>query len=310
MELDSIRAKKDLSRFLQKQPNIYLAKVLPFYVYKKYLSIIGFYYYGVNGKERKTILNSFKYVLGDRLNKLSFCYFLFKTYNGIFNHYFEKMINAHKPLVGMMQYLNSNIAFSGKEILDGILLKNRGCVFVTGHFGAVEYLPLLLASHNYRASMILRFKTKALRDALLERTKSVDIELIDAESPKVIFKALKAVREGRILITLCDEIEQWRPSKKEHMEIFGYHAPKDRTLDLLYKRSKAPVCFGIVLRKKPGYELKIHPISDLDVNLSACENTWTLLEQYIYKHPDQWYQWPNFYQDFNRYVSHYGCYEN
>ena len=67
MQPTSRVAKKDLSRFLQQQPNVLLAKILPLAVYHRYLALIGFYYFGVNAPERRNLLKSLRYVLGGRL---------------------------------------------------------------------------------------------------------------------------------------------------------------------------------------------------------------------------------------------------
>lgn len=310
MQSVPLSATKDLSRFLQKQPNIFLAKILPLAIYRQYLSIIGFYYYGINDEERRNISRSLKYVLGKDIGRISFQSILVKTYFGIFEHYFEKMINAHKSLLEMMNYLNRRISFSGKNLMDHVISLNRGCILVTGHFGAVEYIPLYLASNGYRPSMILRFKTKALRAALVYKSNAVDLELIDADSPNVIFKALEAINKGRVLITLCDEIHSWRPCSKGSTELFGHRVPKDRTLDILYKRSKAPMCFGIVQRQKAGFNLAIHPLADGQEDCAACEASWKLLERYIYQNPEQWYQWPSFYPEFTKYISNMECYDH
>lgn len=299
---------KDLSCFLQKQPNIILAKLLPFSIYRKYLSIVGLYYYGVNKEERNCVLTSLRYVLGDNISEKSLNHILRRTYRGIFEHYAEKMFNAHKPLSEVMDFLNNHIVFSGKNLIDKIISEHGGCILVTGHFGAVEYIPLFLASNHYRPSMILRFKTKELREALVYKSKSVDLELIDADSPKIIYKALKAIKEGRILITLCDEVHSWRPCRRERAQLFGHRIPKDRTLDVLYKRSKAPICFGIAQRKRTGYDFSIHPITNGGENCSVCEISWYLLEKYVYRNPEQWYQWPSFYSEFTNYISDMECY--
>jgi len=309
MPSEPYSTKKDLSRFLQKQPSIFFAKILPFVLYRQYLSLIGCYYFGINKEERRSVSRSLKYVLGDKIGRFAFSSILVKTYLGIFEHYFEKMMTAHKSLPEMMDYLNSSISFSGKQRMDRIMSENMGCILVSGHFGAVEYIPLFLASNNYRSSMILRFKTKDLRQALVNKSKSVDLELIDADGPNVMFKALNAIKAGRILITLCDEIHSWRPCRKSNAKLFGRRLPKDRTLDILYKRSKAPICFGIVQREKNGYDLAIHSMADGRKDCSACEASWQLLEQYVYRTPEQWYQWPHFYPEFNRYISNMECYD-
>ena len=271
--------------------------------------MIGFYYYGINSDERRNVSKSLKFVLGEKNGKIQFQSILFRTYFGIFEHYFEKMINAHKSLPEMMDYLQNSISFSGRDLMDKITSKHKGLIFVTGHFGAVEYIPLYLAANGYRPSMILRFKTKELKEALVDKSNSMDLELIDADSHNVIYKALSALKEGRILITMCDEIRSWRPCSKKNTQLFGRHIPKDRTLDLLYKRSKAPMCFGIVRRKKTGYDLSIHPVADGEETCSVCEASWNLLEQYVYRNPDQWYQWPSFYPEFINYMSNQECYD-
>jgi KDO2-lipid IV(A) lauroyltransferase len=219
------------------------------------------------------------------------------------------MINAHKSLSEMMNYTTGSISFSGKGLLDQMTSKGKGCILVTGHFGAVEYIPLYLAVNQYRPSMILRFKTKELKEALVDKSNSVDLELIDADSPNVLFRALNAIKQGRVLVTMCDEVHSWRPCSSGLTQLFGRDVPRDRTLDILYKRSKAPMCFGIVQRKKNGYDLSVHPMADGKQDCSACEVAWNLLEQYIYRTPEQWYQWPSFYPEFTQYISNRECYD-
>jgi KDO2-lipid IV(A) lauroyltransferase len=300
--------KSDLSRFLQKQPNALLAKYLPFSIYRQYLSLAGLYYYGTNGDERRNISKSLRHVAGSKMGFFTFYHLLFKTYIGIFDHYYEKMVNAHKPLSGMMEYLKNHVSISGERFIDRT--DDQGRILVTGHFGAVEYIPLYLAANNYRPSVILRFKTERLKETLMRKSSSVGLELIDARSPNVAFRALKALKEGRILMTGCDEIRDWRFSKKERINIFGYSIPKDRTLDIIYQRAKVPLLFGVIRRMKSGYDLSIQPLADGKEKISPCEAAWNLLERYIRKYPEQWYQWPNFYTDFNKYSTNVACYES
>ena len=309
MQSNPLTKRLDLSRFLQKRPNVLLAKLLPLAIYRQYLSLLGLFYYGMNGRERKHVSQSLRYVLGHNVNRIAFQSILWKTYFGIFEHYFEKMINAHKNLSEMTGYLNDKISFSGRFWLDQTIAANKGCILVTGHYGAVEYIPLFLASNQYRPSMILRFKTKGLRDALVQKAKSVDLELIDADNPNVIFQALNAIKQGRILITLCDEIHSWRPCTKNNTTLFGHNIPKDRTLDILYKRSKAPACFGILRRENSGYDFSVRPLADGKAAGSLCEFSWQQLEKHVYASPEQWYQWPSFYPEFSKYMSSMECYD-
>lgn len=301
---------KDLSRFLQAEPNIFLAKFLPFSIYRRYLSLVGLYYFSVRNKERQRLSGSFRLILGRRLSRVKFHLTLCKTYFGIFEHYSEKMINAYRPLPTMMEYLQDNISVTNIKWLDKTKAANSGGIMISAHFGAVEYLPLFLAVKNYRPTMIVRFKTDKLRKILTSKAGLVDLELIDADSQNAIFKALAAVRNGRVLITLCDEIKNWRPCKTETIRIFGRPAPRDRTLDILVRRANAPSCLGLMQRVKNGYTLSIHPFDGNDHGTSLSEASWRILEQYIFRHPDQWYQWPSFETEYAKYLAFSESYAN
>jgi lauroyl/myristoyl acyltransferase len=301
MKIGRSHAKKDLSRFLQSQPNIFLAKILPISVYHQYLSFIGFYFFWIRERERHKLHRSMQSFLGKRYNQFKIRRMLYKTYNGIIEHYSEKMINAYRSLPDMQTYLRDNVSIPNSAWLDAASSNNRGCIFITAHFGAVEYLPLCLASKGYRPTMIVRFKTNRLRDVLMYKSQIVDLELIDADRQNVVFEALKAVKKGRILITLCDEIKSWRPCSDKSMDIFGQTIPQDRTLDVLFKRANVPCCLGLMLRRKIKYDLSIHPLNDGEGGSTISEAAWHILEKNIYRYPEQWYQWPNFESEYLQY---------
>ena len=302
--------KNNLSRFLQAEPNIFLAKFLPFPVYRKYLSLLGFYYFGIRPQERKSISKSLRLVLGNRYSRLKMRFILYKSYFGIFEHYSEKMINAYRSLPAMQAYLKDNISISNKDWLDELKETKRGGILITAHFGAVEYLPLFLSSMNYKPTMIVKYKSDKLKSILTYKSSLVDLELIDADNQNVIYKALNAIKNGRILITLCDEIKNWRPCKNDKMSIFGQDIPRDRTLDILFRRSKAPCCLGLMQRLKNGYNLSMHPLYGVHENTSPSGAAWTILEQYIYRHPEQWYLWPSFETEYTKYVTLNESYAN
>jgi len=302
--------RKDLSKFLQAEPNTLLARFMPFSVYRHYLSFLGFYYFSIRRQERRRLSQSLRFVLGSRLSRMKFRHILYKTYFGIFEHYYEKMINAYRSLPKVIAYLKDNVSISNKDWLDELTARKKGGILVTGHFGAVEYLPLFLSVKNYRPTMIVRFKTDKIRDILTYKSSMVDLELIDADNENVIYKALTAIRNGRILITLCDEAKYWRPCKTKTMFIFGQSVPCDRTLDILVRRSKAPCCLGLMQRVKNGYNLSINPLDRKDDDTSLTEAAWSILEQYIYRYPDQWYQWPNFETEYTKYATLSESYAN
>ena len=188
----------------------------------------------------------------------------------------------------MIDFLRLRLRIKNKGYLDKI---GKGCILVTGHFGAVEFLPLSLAMNGYKIALICRFKTKKLKEELIKKAREFDVILIDAGEPKVIFKALRAIKSGRILITECDEFSEWRPHSDKQVSIFGHNVPQDKTLDFLYNRAKVPALMGLMKREKDGFTLCIDPLADGGKDEFLAAKAWNKLEGYILSYPQQWYQW-------------------
>lgn len=280
-----------LSQFFQLSFNVKLARLSPLMCLRFYLYILGFLYFFVKRHDRKNIVICQNYVLKLNLKKNVSYLDSIKTFLGVFDHYFEKLIMAHRPLSEMIDFLRLNLHIKNKSCLDKIKKTGKGCIFVTGHFGAVEFLPLSLAIEGYKIALICRFKTKKLKEELIKRAKKFDVILIDANEPKVVFRALRAIKSGRILITECDEFSEWRPYPDKQISVFGHSMPQDKTLDFLYKRAKVPALMGIMRRGKDGFTLCIDSLADGSKDESLAVIAWKKLENHILNYPQQWYQW-------------------
>ena len=276
-----------LSQFFQLSFNVKLAQLLPFACLRIYLYLLGFSYFSLKRTDRKKIAHCLNHVLRFNLKKFP----SYKTFLGIFDHYFEKLVMAHRPLSEMIDFLRLRLHIKNKAYLDKITKTGKGCILVTGHFGAVEFLPLSLAMNGYKVVMICRFKTKRLKEELIKRAKEVDVILIDASEPKVIFKALRAIKNGRILVTECDEFSEWRPHPDKQVTVFGHKMSQDRTLDFLQRRAKVPALMGLMRREKGGFTLCIDSLADGGKDKSLAARAWNKLEDYILSYPQQWYQW-------------------
>jgi KDO2-lipid IV(A) lauroyltransferase len=280
-----------LSQFFQLSFNVKLARLSPFICLRIYLYLLGFLYFFLKRTDRKRIILCLKYVLKLNLKKHASYLDSIKTFLGIFDHYFEKLVMAHRPLSEMTDFLRLRLYIKNRDYLDRVAKTGKGCILITGHFGAVEFLPLSLAMNGYKIVMICRFKTKRLKEELIKRAKEVDVILIDADEPKVAFRALQAIKSGRILITECDEFSEWRPYPDKRVSVFGHSMPQDRTLDFLYNRAKVPALMGLMRREKRGFTLCIDSLADGRKYGSLAAKAWNKLEDYILSYPQQWYQW-------------------
>ena len=225
-----------------------------------------------------------------------------KVFSGILSHYYEKLFIAFEKPSKAAEFLIRHVNSDDLEILRRSLSRKNGVIFVTAHYGAIEFLPALLAVNGFSVSMIAKFKSGQLKKKVHSQAKIYNIELIDAESTQnVVAAAFNELRKSRILITQCDEIEAWKPSKREWTSFLGQRTGVDRSINLIRRRTGAEVVFGIIHRySHEAYKLIMcdyeHILERLDpqLDVSAGEAVLRFLEQRIRAHPDQWYQWQKY----------------
>jgi lauroyl/myristoyl acyltransferase len=151
------------------------------------------------------------------------------------------------------------------EKLDKAIGQGRGVLFVTGHYGGIEYIPIFLALKGYPMSVIAKFATKQLKEVTYLQTKDLGLQLIDTDRESNVWgSVIRALRENRIVFIECDEIEKWKQSQNEKMLFLGKTIGVDKTINLIQRRTKAEVVFGILhrfsLRK---YRLIIESCEDM-----------------------------------------------
>jgi Kdo2-lipid IVA lauroyltransferase/acyltransferase len=160
----------------------------------------------------------------------------------------------------------------------------------------VEFLPGALSVRGYPATMICRFQTNRLKESLHQRAKAVGLQLIDPEDGNVFVAAIKALKSGRILITECDEFDEWRPAPGNQVTFLNSVLTADKTLDILQKRSGAPVVTALMQRNgRKRYTLNLTPVLEKpsagEAPGKACL---AVLEASIQASPAHWYQWKKF----------------
>ena len=285
----------NLSKFCQMHLSRCLAQRVPFRCSQLYLTCLGKLYYLSHPNELELIRHTIRQVFGDRLEQPALQKLFRRTFSGIFTHYQEKLFLAYAPEAKVKNYLNQRLRLRGTEELQEALTVGRGVILVTGHFGAVEFLPGALGLNGYPAAIIVRPQTKELAVSLAQRAALINLTLIIPENGKVLPAALKALREGRILVTEADEFEMWRVSESETVNFLGFQIPSDRTLEVLQKRSGAPILTALVRREpKRQYTLNISPGLAPSPNQDVGKHCLHLLEKAIFETPEQWYQWKEF----------------
>ena len=289
-------ARAGLSRFLQWRFNTIAMRWLPRILVRAYLGLLGRIYFFFSREEKEQIKRNLSAAIRRFPKKQPVDLTIRRTFRGIYTHYHEKLLIAFAHFGKVCRFLLEHVEFEGQHLIDESLSRGKGVILVTGHFGAVEFLPLFLALKGYPITMVVRFKTPRLKEALVRRGSSVGITLLDANAgEQVIFNALRALKSNQILITECDEFEAWRPYRDRSIQFLGCCSPLDRTIDLFHRRYHSPVIFGLICRlKRNSYKLRLHSLVD---NAQHAQSTTAslkalrVLEEYIYMAPHQWYQW-------------------
>lgn len=285
----------NLSKFCQMHFSRFIARRAPFCCSQMYLACLGKMYYLTHPHERELIRQTIQRVFGESLAPSTLRHLFSRTFAGIFTHYQEKLFLAYAPESTVKKHLTRRLRLRGTEELQKALTVGRGVILVTGHFGAVEFLPGALGLNGYPAAIIVRPQTKELAVSLAQRAALINLTLIIPENGKVLPAALRALREGRILITEADEFEMWRLSDSQTVNFLGFQIPSDRTLEVLQKRSGSPLLTGLVRREpKRRYTLDLSPTSASTDYQEASRQCLHLLENAIFQSPEQWYQWKEF----------------
>lgn len=285
----------NLSRFCQMDLSRFLARRVPFRCSQFYLACLGKLYYLTHPQERELIRQTIRQVFGAHLDEQAIKKLFRRTFAGILTHYQEKLFLAYASEDKVKDYLSQRLHWRGNKLLRQALSLGRGVILVTGHYGAVEFLPGGLGLQGHPAAIIVRPQTRELALSLARRAASVNLNLIIPENGKVIPAALQALREGRILITEADEFEMWRASKTDSVNFMGFTIPADRSLQVLQKRSGAPVLTGLVRRKpKRRYLVDIASPPPIGAGQEVSRQCLQVLETAIYQAPEQWYQWKTF----------------
>ena len=284
--------KLNLSKFFQLRWNVFLFRMLPFGAGYVYMQLVGKLYYMVRRKEKHLIERNIRDMMqGKTHRELRRIYR--STFNGIFTHYFEKMYSAFKDVEDIQRLVDRRFSIQNEHILNEALQRQKGVILVTAHWGAVEFIPWVLALKGYPVSVILECQTPHLARALKTRAARLGADLISSSDGQSVYgRALESLQSNRFLMTECDEVDVWRKKKGRTIRLFDKTLFFDNTLDLMAQRSGAPVV-GVFLRRDSSnrYTLICEPINNGSAANKTSVRALHLWQKYVRRFPEQWYQW-------------------
>jgi lauroyl/myristoyl acyltransferase len=232
----------------------------------RYVAILGSLYYFFRAKEKRKIIGSIQNAFAQTKESREIRTLTRDVFRGILRHYCEKLFNAYESVPNLKAFFDKCIEAPSLHKIDDALKQKKGILFVTGHFGGIEYIPIFLSLRGYPISVIIKCATDQLKDRLHARAKELGIRVIDADEENILGAVMRDLRENRVVFIECDEIEEWKPSKTEKISFLGKRIGVDKTINLLQRRSGAQVVLGILHRvslkvffhhhARPGYPRK------------------------------------------------------
>ena len=282
-----------LSGFLQMPPNLFIFERLHPVIGYYYLQFFGWLYYRIRVRERRLIEANIRDMLGPGVDPRVVRAKIRESFRGIFMHYFEKLFAAFRPLAQVSSFVSRHFQTQGIEIVDRALARGQGAIIATAHFGAVEFVPWVFAVRGLPIDVIMECATDRLRRAIEDKATHFDVRLYSTEEPGGVFaRALHSLAENRLLMTECDEVDTWHKRKNRRIELFGRELYFDNTLDILSRRSGAPVI--AVFLKRTGflrYTMEFEDVSLERETHSVARDTLCIWEKHVTAAPEQWYQW-------------------
>jgi len=289
--------KVGLSRFIQLRINFFVFSILPLKLTLFYIMILGRLYNRILNRDYgNKVKKNMRMVYDHKFTSKQIKSLARKTISNTFIHYAEKLFQACYNRSKWKEYIMKKVELENLELLDEALSRGRGILMVTGHFGAMEFLPSALNFKGFPPVMVAKFKTAKLRSISIQRAESVGFSILDCDlDPHPLLSSIKHLKDGKILIVECDETESWHPHPDKQIEFLGHPVVIDRTIDLIEKKAHSPVLTSFVRRTKDyRYIIELKEMVPTDSAGSYGELVMKTFEEYIYAYPEQWYHWNEF----------------
>lgn len=182
----------------------------------------------------------------------------------------------------------------GTERIDAALLRGKGIIGMSAHFGNWEFMGPSMGIAGYEGVIIAKKINFYKYDEYIKKIRfSNGTETIDREeSPK---KILKVLRQNKILGMLADQdIDN---IEGVFVDFFGKPAYTPTAPVKLAMISHAPIIPCYMVRNGRRYDcfieepiyVEVKPGDDKEKAVKYYTQKWTsILEKYIRKYPDQW----------------------
>lgn len=192
--------------------------------------------------------------------------------------------------------MKKHVIINGREHLDAALVKGRGVLAVTAHFGNFPLMMLTFAQYGYKTNVLMRKTRDPQIDVfLLEKRNKLGLKTIYTMPRKeAVHQMIRALRNNEIVFVLLDQ--NFGSEGGLFVEFFGQQAATAPGPIVMAHRTGSPIVPLFIRRQKddmnlvtiePEMELEKRDDYDEMIHANVAKIT-KIIEGYIRKYPHEW----------------------
>jgi KDO2-lipid IV(A) lauroyltransferase len=267
-----------------------IVRILPLSLLYGFAKVMAKIVFLVAVRQRKIALESLSIAFGKTKSR--------QELNKIARNCFSSVARSGVEMIFFMKrphLLREGIILQNKHILDEALLRKKGAILVSGHFGNFPLAMLSLVQAGYQVGGIMR----PMRDQRVERMFSqlrnkLGIKTIYSYPRKAcVEQTIRALKSNEVV---CIQLDQNFGTGGIFVDFFGQQAATATGPVVFALRTKAAVIPSFIVREKDGtnriiFEPEFNLKQEDSFNKTVLLNIQGLtdiIESYVRRYPEQW----------------------
>jgi KDO2-lipid IV(A) lauroyltransferase len=161
---------------------------------------LGIFFFGISRRYRMGAIKNLRNAFGDQKTEAE----IQKIAKDVFKHFMRGAFEFFYLLSLTRDQIDAMIDMAGKEHLDEALVRGKGCIIVTAHYGNWELLARKLVILGYNVNVIARDSDDPGMTGITQRIReSGGYKVFDRDQP--IIGAFRALKNNEILGILPDQ---------------------------------------------------------------------------------------------------------
>jgi KDO2-lipid IV(A) lauroyltransferase len=189
--------------------------------------------------------------------------------------------------------IRKRVSIDNLDVLEHLLERNKGIVFLTAHFGSWELTAQAISANVSRpVCAIAKSQSNVFVDRMINRWREMfGVKVVSMGIS--VREILRTLQQGGIITLVAD---QTAPKESVSVEFFGRQVPTFQGPAVFSLKTGAPIVFGCAVRQEDGNYIMhlVHvPSDDLDGFSDDHVRELTqrqvhATEEVIRQHPEQW----------------------